>query len=153
MANTYTQLYIQFVFAVNGRKSLIKESFRNELEQLICGIVKKNQCKPYAIYCNPDHTHLFVGMHPTMAPSKLIEYVKCASSSWLNKTSYLPGKFSWQDGYAAFTYSQSHIHRVVQYILNQRKHHQSQSFRDEYQLFLQKFDVKYDDRFLFDNRD
>ncbi len=150
MANTYTQLYIQFVFAVKYRENLIKEKFRDELEKVICGIVTEHKCKTYAIYCNPDHTHLFVSMHPTISPSKLMEQVKSGSSGWLNQKKYIPGKFNWQDGYGAFTYSKSHIDNVVKYILNQPEHHKKQMFRDEYLKFLDKFEVDYDPKYLFE---
>ena len=150
MANTYTQLYTQFVFTVKGRENLIKESLRDELEKVICGIVSNHKCKTYAIYCNSDHTHLFVGMHPTIAPSKLMEQVKSGSSKWLNEKKYICGTFSWQDGYAAFTYSKSHIDNVVKYILNQPEHHKKHSFKDEYLLFLKKFEIEYDAKYLFE---
>jgi REP element-mobilizing transposase RayT len=150
MANTYTQLYIQFVFAVKGRENLIKESFRDELEKVMCGIVNNQKCKTYSIYCNPDHTHILVSMHPTIAPSKLMEQVKSGSSNWLNDKKYIRGKFSWQDGYGAFTYSKSQIDNVVKYILNQPEHHKKQSFKDEYLLFLEKFEIEYDAKYLFE---
>jgi putative transposase len=150
MPNTYTQLYIQYVFSVKGRENLIKESFRDELEKVICGIVTSHHCKTYAIYSNPDHTHIFVGMNPTLSPAKLMEQLKSGSSVWLNQKRLIPGKFLWQDGYGAFTYSKSHIDRVVKYILNQPEHHKKQSFRDEYLTFLKKFDVDYDPRYLFE---
>lgn len=150
MANTYTQLYVQFVFSVKGRENLIKEKFRDELEKVICGIINKHNCKTYAIYCNPDHTHIFVGLHPTISVSKLMEQVKSGSSNWLNEKKYIKGKFSWQDGYGAFTYSKSHIDSVVKYILNQPEHHKKQSFREEYLNFLNKFDVDYDPKYLFE---
>ncbi len=150
MPNTYTQLYVQYVFTVDGRGNLIKESFRDELEKVICGIVNNHKCKTYAIYCNPDHTHIFVGMHPTLAPSKLMEQVKSGSSNWLNDRKYITGHFKWQDGFGAFTYSKSHIDHVVKYILNQPEHHKKQSFREEYLLFLKKFEIEYDPKYLFD---
>ena len=125
MANTYTQLYVQFVFSVKGRENLIKEKFRDELEKVICGIVANHKSKTYVIYCNPDHTHIFVGLHPTISVSKLIEQVKSGSSNWLNEKKYIAGKFSWQDGYGAFTYSKSQIDNVVKYILNQSEHHKN----------------------------
>lgn len=150
MANTYTQLYIQFVFSVRGRKNLIKEHFRDELEKVMSGIITNQKCKTYAIYCNPDHTHIFVGMHPRISPSKLMEQVKSNSSKWLNQKQFIPGKFSWQDGFGAFTYSKSHIDRVVKYILNQPEHHKKQSFKEEYLLFLQKFEIQYDPKYLFE---
>ena len=149
MANTYTQLYVQFVFTVKGRENLIKEKFRDELEKVMCGIVTNHKSKVYAIYCNPDHTHIFVGLHPTIPVSKLIEQVKSGSSNWLNDKKYIAGKFSWQDGYGAFTYSKSHIDKVVKYILNQSEHHKKQSFREEYLLFLRKFKIDYDPKYLF----
>jgi len=150
MANTYTQLYIQFVFAVKGRENLIKESFRDELEKVMCGIISNHKCKTYAIYCNTDHTHLFIGMHPTIAPSQLMEQVKSGSSNWLNEKKFIPGKFYWQDGYGAFTYSKSHIDKVVKYVLNQPEHHKKQSFKDEYLSFLKNFDLDYDPKYLFE---
>ncbi len=150
MANTYTQLYIQFVFSVKGRENLIKESFREELEKFICGIITSKKCKLYSIYCNPDHTHLFVSMHPTISPSKLMEDVKSGSSKWLNEKKYIPGKFLWQDGYGAFSYSKSHIDNVVRYILNQPEHHKKQSFKEEYLLLMEKFEIEYDSKYLFE---
>ena len=150
MANTYTQLYIQFVFAVKGRKNLIQESFRDELEKVMCGIITKHKCKTYAIYANPDHTHIFVGMHPTISPSSLMEHVKTGSSKWINENKLIPGPFNWQKGFGAFTYSRSHIDKVVKYVLNQPEHHKKQSFKDEYLLMLQKFEVDYDVKFVFE---
>lgn len=150
MANTYTQLYIQFVFSVKGRENLIKEIFREELEKVICGIVQNHNCKTYAIYCNPDHTHILVGMHPIISSSKLMEHVKSGSSKWLNEKKYIPTKFSWQDGYGAFTYSKSHIDKVVKYILNQPEHHKKRSFKEEYLIMLEKFEIEYDAKYLFD---
>jgi len=150
MANTYTQLYIQYVFAVKGRHNLIKEQFRDELEKVMCGIVSNHKSKTYAIYTNPDHTHIFVGMHPTISPSKLMEQVKSGSSNWLNDQNYLNRQFFWQDGFGAFTYSKSHIDKVVKYIMNQPEHHKKQTFRDEYLLLLKKFEIEYDPKYLFE---
>lgn len=150
MANTYTQLYVQFVFSVKGRENLIKEKFRDELEKIMCGIVANHKSKVYAIYCNSDHTHIFVGLHPTISVSKMMEQVKSGSSNWLNDKKYILGKFSWQDGYGAFTYSKSQIDTVVKYILNQPEHHRKQTFREEYLSLLEKFDVDYDPRYLFE---
>ncbi|MBK7684268.1 MAG: IS200/IS605 family transposase [Bacteroidetes bacterium] len=150
MANTYTQLYIQFTFSVKGRANLINESFRDKLEKFMCGIINNHKCKTFAIYCNPDHTHIFVGMHPTISPSKLMEQVKSGSSGWLNEKKYILGKFAWQDGFGAFTYSKSHIDNVVKYILNQSAHHKKQTFKEEYLQILEKFDIEYDLKYLFE---
>ncbi len=153
MANTYTQLYIQFVFSVKGKENLIKERFRDEMEKVMCGIVTNHKCKTYAIYCNPDHTHIFVGMHPAVSPSKLMEQVKSGSSKWLNEKQYLSTKFAWQEGFGAFTYSKSHIDNVVRYILNQPEHHKKRSFKDEYLLLLKKFGIDYNEKYLFEYYD
>jgi putative transposase len=150
MANTYTQLYVQFVFAVKGRENLIKEFFRDELEKVICGIITNQKCKTYAIYANPDHTHIFVGMHPTISPSKLMEQVKSGSSKWINDKKFILGKFNWQDGFGAFTYSKSQIDKVVKYVLDQPEHHKKQSFKNEYVLLLEKFEIDYDPKYVFE---
>jgi REP element-mobilizing transposase RayT len=150
MANTYTQLYIQFVFSVKGRQNLVKESFREELEKVICGIITNHNCKTYAIYCNPDHTHIFIGMHPNISPSKLMEQVKSGSSKWINEKKLIKGQFNWQKGFGAFSYSKSHIDRVVKYVLNQPQHHKKQSFREEYLLLLDKFEVDYKAKYVFE---
>lgn len=141
---------MQFVFAVKGRENLIKESFRDELEKFMCGIITNHKCKTYAIYANPDHIHILVGLHPTISPSKLIEQVKSSSSKWINDRKLINGKFNWQDGFGAFTYSKSHIDRVVKYILNQPFHHKKQSFHEEYVEFLKKFDVDYNPKYVLD---
>ena len=150
MPNTYTQLYVQFVFAVKGRQNLIHETFKDELEKIMCGIVTNMKCKAISIYCNPDHVHFLVGMSPDISPSKLMEQVKSGSSKWLNEKKYIQGKFEWQSGFGAFTYSKSQLNRVVGYIMNQPQHHKKQSFREEYLLLLEKFEVPFNSKYLFE---
>jgi REP element-mobilizing transposase RayT len=150
MANSYTQLYVQFVFAVKGRSNLIKETFRDEIEKVMSGIVTNHNSKTYAIYCNPDHVHILVSIHPTISVSKLVEQIKSGSSKWLNEKRYLPGKFHWQVGYGAFTYSKSQVDSVVKYILNQPEHHKKRTFREEYLDLLQKFEIEYNPKYLFE---
>ena len=150
MANTYTQLYIQFVFVVKGRQNFVKESFREELEKVMCGIITKQKCKTYAIYCNADHTHIFVSMHPSISSSKLMELVKSGSSKWINENKFIPSQFSWQDGFGAFSYAKSQTDAVVKYVLNQPNHHKKQTFQEEYLEFLEKFEVEFNPNYLFD---
>ncbi len=150
MPNTYTQLYVQFVFAVKGRQNLIHETFRDELEKIMCGIVNGLKCKAISIYCNPDHVHLLVGMSPDISPSKLMEQVKSSSSKWLNEKKYIQGRFEWQSGFGAFTYSKSQLNNVIGYIIKQPQHHKKQSFRDEYLLLLEKFEVPFNSKYLFE---
>jgi putative transposase len=150
MANTYTQMYVQIIFPVMGRENLIKEKFRDELEKYICAIIKNNKSKPLAIYCNPDHTHILIGLHPTISVSTITGDIKSGSSKWINEKRYVLGKFSWQDGYGAFTYSKSQIAVVSKYILNQMNNHNRISFKDEYLSLLNKLEIAYDEKYLFD---
>ena len=150
MPNTYTQLYVQIVFAVKGRENLIREKIRIELEKIMCTIVTENQSKPLAVYCNPDHTHILVGLNPAVSVSKLAEAIKSGSSGWINREKKIVGKFSWQTGYGAFSYSKSQLDDVIKYILNQPEHHKRKSFREEYMDYLKKFDIPFDDKYLFE---
>lgn len=150
MANTYTQLYIHLVFVVKGRENLISEKHREELEKYICGIINNKNCKPLAIYCNPDHTHILLGLHTTVSVSYIARDIKANSSRFINENRWIRGKFNWQDGFGAFSYSKSHLDNVIKYILNQPYHHKKITFREEYIDFLKKYEVKYDEKYLFD---
>ena len=149
MPNTYTQIYVQLVFAVQGRQNLIIEKHRKKLEKYICGIISNKKSKPIAIYCNSDHTHILIGLHPTISVSDMARDIKANSSKWINKNTCIMGKFNWQEGFGAFTYSKSQIDLVVKYILNQLKHHKQTTFKDEYINFLKKYEIEYDEKYLF----
>ncbi len=149
MPNTYFQLYIQMVFAVKGRQCFIQESFRDELQKYISGIIKEKKQKLYAIYCMPDHTHIFVSIKPDIAISDLVRDVKANSSSFIKEKHFVKN-FSWQTGFGAFSYSKSQALKVVDYILRQPEHHKKKTFKQEYIEFLQKFDIEYDDQYLFE---
>lgn len=150
MANTYTQLYVHLVFAVKGRLNLIAENHREELEKYICGIISNKKSKPLAIYCNPDHTHILIGLHPSVSISDVARDIKANSSRFINEKKWIKGKFNWQEGFGAFTYSKSQIDNVVRYILNQPNHHKKTTFREEYIEFLTKFGIEYDEKYLFE---
>ena len=149
MANTFTQLYVQIVFAVNGRPNLISKQFREELHKYITGIVQKRDHKMLAIYCMPDHLHFLAGINPAMSISDLVRDVKAGSSNFINSTGWIKGKFNWQTGYGGFSYSRSQIDTVIKYILNQEEHHKTITFKDEYIDLLKKFEIEYDERYLF----
>jgi REP element-mobilizing transposase RayT len=138
------------VFAVKGRQSLIHESIRVELEKYITGIITNKNQKLLAIYCNPDHTHILVGLKPTISISDLVRDIKANSSKFINENKLVKSKFNWQDGFGAFSYSKSHLDNVIKYILNQAEHHKQKTFKEEYIDFLQKFEVEYDERYLFE---
>ncbi|MFK7799198.1 MAG: IS200/IS605 family transposase [Aureispira sp.] len=150
MANTYTQLYIQIVFAVKGRQNLIREPIRAKVEKYICGVISNNKSKPIAIYCNPDHLHVLIGLNPNTSISDITKAIKANSSKWINEQKWISGKFSWQEGFGAFSYAKSQIDAVVKYILNQPEHHRKKNFREEYLNFLHKFEVDYKEQYLFD---
>ena len=149
MANTYTQLHIQFVFAVQNRISLIQPLWEEELFKYITGIVKNHKHKMIAINGMPDHTHLFVGLHPAQSISSLMQLVKGESSEWINSKRFVKGKFQWQEGYGAFSYGHSQVSQVYNYVMNQKKHHMKRTFLDEYRELLEKFEVPFDERYIF----
>ncbi len=149
MPNTYSQLYIQIIFAVKGRQCFIKESFRDELQKYISGIIKEKKQKLYAIYCIPDHTHILVSMKPDISISDLVRDIKANSSSFM-KEKHFVNNFSWQTGFGAFSYSKSQALNVVNYIIRQPEHHKKKIFKQEYRAFLQKFEIEYDDKYLFE---
>lgn len=150
MAGTFSQLYVQVVFAVKGRENLIRKEFRTEIFEYIAGIIRGKNQKPIIVNRVGDHVHLFVGLRPSMSISDLVRNVKNNSSNFINSKKYVAGKFSWQEGYGAFSYSQSQIDSVFNYIKNQESHHQKRTFREEYLDMLEKFKVSYDEKYLFD---
>jgi putative transposase len=149
MANTYTQIYIHIVFAVEGRQNLIKPEHNDELQKYITGVVSGQKQKLIAINNMPDHLHLFVGLRPDSALSDLVRDVKANSSKFINEKRWVVGRFSWQEGFGAFSYSRSQFGAVIRYIENQQTHHTNKSFREEYIELLEKFNVDYDRRYIF----
>lgn len=149
MANTYTQIHIQTVFSVNDRSCIIRKEWKNELFQYITGIIQNHDHKVMAINGMPDHLHVFFGMRPTQSLSDLMQDVKGDSSKWINKKGFVEGRFSWQEGFGGFSYSKSQVNNVINYIRDQESHHCIKSFIEEYREFLQKFEVPFDDRFIF----
>jgi len=148
MANTYTKIYIQFVFAVQDRLSLIRNAWKDELYKYITGIVQNNKHKLIAINGMANHIHVFVGYKPHQLIPDLLQDIKGSSSGWINEKRFVKGKFQWQEGYGAFSYSHSQIDNVVKYIINQEQHHKTITFRDEYIAFLNKFNIEYDERYI-----
>ena len=147
--STFSQIYIQVVFAVRGRNSLIAQSWEEELYKYITGIITNKGQKLIAINGMPDHIHLLIGMKPSCCLSDLVREIKKASNSFINEKKFSKFKFEWQEGYGAFSYSHSSLDNVIAYIQNQKEHHKKKSFREEYIDFLRKFEVKYKDEYLF----
>lgn len=149
MPNTYTQLYIHFVFAVKYRKAVIHEEWEDRLQKYVTGIVQNNGHKLLAINTMPDHLHLFTGPNPKQSISELMRLVKGDSSEFVNNKGLTQRKFQWQEGYGAFSNSRSQIDGVVKYILDQKERHIKQTFREEYLEILRKNDIVYDDKYIF----
>ncbi len=149
MSNTYTQIYIQSIFAVQDRKCLISKTWKDELCKYISGIIKNNKHKPLAINGAADHIHVFAGMKPHQSVSNLLQDIKAYSSSWINNKKLVHGHFNWQTGYGAFSYSHSQIDKVIKYILNQEEHHKRKTFKEEYLALLKIFNIDYNEKYLF----
>lgn len=137
MVGTFSQLYIQIIFAVKERQNLISQNWKEDLHKYIAGIIKGKDQKPIIVNGMPDHIHAFIGLKPSMKISDLVRDIKNNSSNFINEKKFVRGKFAWQKGYGAFSYSHSHIKKVYQYILNQEEHHKKKSFREEYLELLQ----------------
>ena len=150
MANTFSQIYIQTVFAVSNRQSLIKPAFKEDLYKYITGIVKNQGQKLISINGVEDHVHILIGLKPAMALADLVREIKADSSNFVNEQRFLRGKFSWQEGYGAFSYGHSQLDTIIRYIQNQDQHHQRSSFKREYLTLRRKFDIAFEEKYVFD---
>ena len=153
MPNTYTQIYIHIVFAVKGRQPLIPKEHKTELHRYITGIITNKKQKVIQINSMPDHIHILVGMAPEAALTDLVRDIKANSSKFINKKRWVVGRFEWQIGFSAFSYSHSQLDAVASYIRNQEKHHTTKTFKEEYLEFLDLFNVSYDKRYVFESED
>ena len=149
MANTYTQLHIQLVFAIKYREALIQKEWKERLHQYITGIFQENEHKLLQINSMPDHIHIFFGMRPHLSISSLVQNVKSESSKWINENNFCRSVFAWQEGFGAFSYSKTHVPDVIRYIQNQEAHHKKETFLDEYKKMLKTFEVEYDEQYIF----
>lgn len=147
--STFSQIYIQVVFAVKGRNSLISQSWEEELYKYITGIITNKGQKLIAVNGMPDHIHILIGMKPSCCLSDLVREIKKASNAFVNEKKFSKFKFEWQEGYGAFSYSHSTLNNVIAYIQNQKEHHKKKSFREEHIDFLKKFEVEYKEDYLF----
>lgn len=149
-SGTFSQIYIQIVFAVKGRENLITNSWEDELYKYINGIVQNKDQKLLAINGMPDHIHLLIGLRPSCCLSDLVREIKKSSNSFINEKKFVNGKFEWQSGYGAFSYSHSALDSVINYIQKQKAHHKNKTFKEEYMSFLTKFKINYKEEYLFE---
>ncbi len=151
MQYTFSQIYIQVIFSTKNRTPLVREDFRDELEKFICGIIKSLGSKPLAIYCNPDHIHILIDHKSDQSISAMVQRIKTQSSKWVNSRNLVYGKFQWQRGFGAFSYSNSEVYRVIQYIRNQPNHHKKPKFKDVFINLLNELKVDYDPNYFYLN--
>ena len=147
---TFSQIYIQIVFAVKGRQNLILPSWEDELYKYITGVIQNKGQKLIAINGMPDHIHILIGMKPICCLSDLVREVKKSTNSFIKEKNFVKCNFQWQEGFGAFSYSQSSLNNVIKYIDNQKEHHRKASFKEEYIDFLKKYEVEYKEEYLFD---
>jgi REP element-mobilizing transposase RayT len=150
MANTYTKIYLQLVFSPLKRESILPVKHKEELQKYTTGIIQNRKHKLLAINYMKDHVHIFIGYQPAQPLPDLLRDIKSNTSSFINEKRWFPGKFQWQEGYGGFSYSHSQIDNVVKYINSQEEHHKTVSFKEEYLGLLEKFEVDYDPKYLFD---
>ena len=150
MANTYTQLYAQIIFSPQGRYNLITNRIKIPVYKYITGIIKNKNQKLMIINGMPDHIHIFLGFLPDIALSDLVRDIKSNTAKYINDQKMVLGKFSWQRGFGAFTYSKSQVPDVINYIQNQENHHKRKSFKDENLEILKKFGIEHRGEYLFE---
>jgi REP element-mobilizing transposase RayT len=150
MSGTFSQIYIQIVFAVKGRNSLISPVWEDELYKYITGIIQNRGQKMLSINGTKDHIHFLIGMKPTCCLSDLVREVKKSSNTFIKEKRFTKFSFQWQEGFGAFSYSHSSLDNVIRYIQNQKEHHAKKSFKNEYIEFLRKFNIEYHDEYLFE---
>lgn len=151
--STYSNIYIQIVFAVKRRQPLIEFKWEEKLYKYITGIVQNKEQKMLAINGMPDHIHFFIGMKPTCILSDLVREVKKSSNAYINENQLSKYKFFWQEGFGAFSYSHRQLDTIINYIMKQKEHHAKKTFREEYIDLLEQFDVSYDEKYLLDGDD
>ena len=150
MPGTFSQIYIQVVFAVKGNESMINPSWEEELFKYITGIVQKKEQKMIAINGTSDHIHILIGMKPSCCLSDLVREIKKSSNEFIQEKKFSKFKFYWQEGFGAFSYSHSSLDNVIGYIMNQKEHHKKKTFREEYIEFMEKFAIDYKEEYLFE---
>jgi REP element-mobilizing transposase RayT len=150
MGNTYSQIYIQIVFAVQNRNALIQTSWEEELYKYITGIVQNKGQKMLAINGAHNHLHFFIGMNPACCLSDLVREIKKSSNAFIKEKRFTAFNFQWQKGFGAFSYGHSQLNNVIQYIANQKEHHKKKTFKEEYKAFLNAFEIGFKDEYLFE---
>ena len=149
MANTYHQIFIHIIFAVKHRRALIRDKWKSELFAVIGNLINETGCKTIIVNGTEDHVHCLLRLKPDLSVSLVVKNAKSKSSKWVNESGILDSRFEWQAGFGAFSYSKSQLPDVIKYIQTQEEHHKKLTFLEEYVQFLKKFEVDYDERYIF----
>jgi REP element-mobilizing transposase RayT len=149
MANTYTSLHYHIIFSTKNRVNCIKPEIEQRVWAYIGGIARKHGMSALQVGGIEDLIHVLVMSPPTLAPSQIAQFLKGDSSKWIHEEFSALRDFAWQDGYGAFTVSKSNLSEVIRYIQHQREHHQKRTFQEEYLEFLQKYEIQYDERYVW----
>jgi len=150
MAGAYSQILLQYVIVVKGRQNLLNKVWRDEVFKYISGIISSKSQKPLIVNGVEDHVHILLGLKPSMNISELIRDIKNNTTNFINEKEFLKSKFSWQEGYGVFSYSNSQLKNVYEYIANQEEHHKKKTFKEEYLEFLAEHDIAFEEKYLFD---
>jgi putative transposase len=149
MANTYTSLHYHIVFSTKNRHPWIAPKIEERIWKYLGGIARENDMTADRVGGVEDHVHVVVRIPPKLALRKAVQLLKGGSSKWIHDTFPALGKFAWQDGYSAFTVSQSNLRAVIHYVANQREHHRRRTFQDEYRALLERHGIEFDERYLW----
>ena len=146
--STYRQIFYQIIFATKNRQPTINYEYENELYKYIFGIINNQKCKLYRINGMPDNIHLFCDLHPSLSLSNYIKDIKTSSNKWMKESGKFPNFEAWQEGYGAFTYSIKEKNIIIDYVKNQKLHHKTENFYDEYKRILTENGIEFDEKYL-----
>lgn len=146
--STYRQIFYQIIFSTKNREPSLAEAHAEELYKYIWGICKERNCRLYRIGGIEDHLHIFSDLHPSISLSDYIKEIKQGSGNWMKHNGLFPAFNGWQDGYGAFTYNSKEKDAVIAYVKNQKAHHKTEGFREEYRRILQENGVAFEEKYL-----
>jgi putative transposase len=149
-AKYITQLFVHIIFAVKGRSNFLSEDRQEEIFKYVSGIITNKNQKPLIVNGTENHVHILLSFSPVVSISDLVRDIKNNSSGFISNKYFKGYRFEWQEGYGAFTYSKSQLDTVYNYSKNQKEHHKKKSFKEEYMDFLKKFEITYNEKYLFD---
>ncbi len=146
--STHRQIFYQIVFGTKERKATLETAHEDELYKYIWGIIKNKNCKLHRINGMADHIHIFSDLHPSISLSEYVKDIKVASNLWMKESGKFPAFAGWQEGYGAFTYSAKEKDIIINYVKNQKEHHKTESFYDEFRRLLIENEIEFDEKYF-----